>query len=138
MLELLVDQAVWSAGQRQPGDLRVLWPKASAPQWLHQRKWARQSQNQNPTSKSKPSDGDFFAATRGFRADAFFGASPVVASALGATPGATPARLIEHTTGGSSDRSKPELSTLLGTGSFYFALTKRESITATPAVKRGR
>src|ERR1035441_11082146 len=40
-------------------------------------------------------------------------------------PGATPARLTEHTTGGQADRSKPELSTLLGTGTFYFALTTR-------------
>jgi len=34
-------------------------------------------------SKTKPSEGDFFAAFRGLIADAFFGASPVVASALG-------------------------------------------------------
>src|ERR1039458_6046698 len=40
-------------------------------------------------------------------------------------PGATPARLTEHTTGGQADRSKPDLSTLLGTGTFYFALTRR-------------
>ena len=38
-------------------------------------------------------------------------------------PGATPARLTEHTTGGSADRSEPELSTLLESGTFYFALT---------------
>jgi hypothetical protein len=44
---------------------------------------------------------------------------------LGTAPGATPARLIEHTMGGSNNRSQPELSTLLGTGSFYFALTVR-------------
>jgi hypothetical protein len=56
-------------------------------------------------------------------ADASFGASPVVASALGATPDATPARRIEHTTGVSNSRPNPELSTLPGTGSFYFALT---------------
>jgi len=30
---------------------------------------------------------------------------------------------IEHTMGGSDSRSKPELSILLGTGTFYFALT---------------
>jgi hypothetical protein len=42
-------------------------------------------------------------------------------------PGATPARLTEHTTGGQADRSKPELSTLLGTGTFYFALTLHPS-----------
>ena len=40
-------------------------------------------------------------------------------------PGATPARLTEHTTGGSADRLEPELSTLLETGTFYFALTLR-------------
>ena len=38
-------------------------------------------------------------------------------------PGATPARLTEHTTGGSADRLEPELSTLLETGTFYSALT---------------
>lgn len=79
------------------------------------------------TSKSKPSDDNFDAATRGLIADAFFGASPVVASALGTAPGATPPRLVEHTMGGSSSRSKPELSTLLGTGTFYFALTPRSA-----------
>jgi hypothetical protein len=73
------------------------------------------------TSKTKPSDD--VAATRGSVADAFFGASPVVASALGTAPGATPTRLIDLTTGGSGNDLKPELSTLLGTGSFYFALT---------------
>ena len=37
--------------------------------------------------------------------------------------GATPALRIEHTTGGRSGHSKPELSTLLESGTFYFALT---------------
>ena len=73
------------------------------------------------TPKAKPSDG--VAATRGSVADAFFGASPVVASALGAAPGAIPAQLIEPIIGGSGNYPKPELSTLLGTGTFYFALT---------------
>ena len=40
-----------------------------------------------------------------------------------AAPGATPALRIEHTTGGLSGHSKPELSTLLESGTFYFALT---------------
>jgi len=39
--------------------------------------------------------------------------------------GATPALRIEHTTGGPSGHSKPELSTLLESGTFYFALTRR-------------
>jgi hypothetical protein len=39
--------------------------------------------------KPKPSDDDF-VGTRGLVADAFFGASPVVASALGIRLGATP------------------------------------------------
>jgi hypothetical protein len=43
------------------------------------------------------------------------------------TPGATPARLTEHTTSGPTGHSKPELSTLLGIGTFYFALTRLES-----------
>lgn len=51
------------------------------------KKWSSQSQ----TRKTKPSDGDFVAATRGLDADAFFGASPVVASALDLRSGATPA-----------------------------------------------
>lgn len=41
-----------------------------------------------------------------------------------AAPGATPALPIELTTSGQSDRSKPELSTLLETGTSYFALTR--------------
>lgn len=122
MLEARCRRPFGAPGKGGPAVLRAVWPKASAPQELHQRKWARQ--NQRPTSKTKSSDGEFITATRGFIADAFFGASSVVASALGTAPGATPARLIEHTMGGSSSRSKLELSTLLGTGTFYFALTK--------------
>ncbi len=38
-------------------------------------------------------------------------------------PGATPAQRIEHNTSGCGDCSKPELSTLLESGTFYFALT---------------
>ena len=66
--------------------------------------------------KRKPS-----GITRGFPAD-FSGAIPV-ASALGAAPGATPPRQIYLTMGGLDDRSKPELSTLPESGTFYFALT---------------
>jgi len=40
-----------------------------------------------------------------------------------AAPGATPALRVESTTGGGSGRSKPERSTLLESGTFYFALT---------------
>jgi hypothetical protein len=40
-----------------------------------------------------------------------------------AAPGATPALPIELIMSGRSGSSKPELSTLLGTGTFYFALT---------------
>src|SRR5450759_3178281 len=38
--------------------------------------------------------------------------------------GATPARLSQHIMGGSTGHSKPELSTLPRSGTFYFALTK--------------
>src|SRR5260221_10536955 len=40
-----------------------------------------------------------------------------------ASPGATPVKLCEHTIRVLKQPSKPELSTLLGTGSFYFAPT---------------
>jgi hypothetical protein len=75
------------------------------------------------TSKPKPSDGDFVAAIRGSVADAFFGASPVVASALGIRSGATPRGRHQRTTAPPSRLSKQDISTLLGIGHFYFALT---------------
>jgi len=71
-------------GKGGPASSR-LKSKASAPQRLHQRKGV------SIFSKTKPSDGDSVAATGGRVADAFFGASPVVASALDLRSGATPA-----------------------------------------------
>jgi len=44
-----------------------------------------------------------------------------------AAPGATPALRVEHTTGGRRGHSKPELSTLPESGTFYFALTPSNS-----------
>src|ERR1700694_1218898 len=70
------------------------------------------SQNQNPPT-ALPSE---------WSGADFSGAIPV-ASALGAAPGATPPRQLQLTMGGLDGHSKPELSTLLGIGSFYFALT---------------
>jgi hypothetical protein len=74
-------------------------------------------------SKTKPSDGDFRAATRGLWTDAFFGASPVVASALGIRSGATPRGRIHSKLSPSALPRKEDISTLLGIGHFYFALT---------------
>src|ERR1022692_1421462 len=45
-----------------------------------------------------------------------------------AAPGATPALRIEHTTGGRGGHSKPERSTLLESGTFYFALTGSSAV----------
>ena len=78
------------------------------PQFL--RGFTKEKGTAKSTSKTKPSDG--VAATGGSVADAFFGAGPGVASALGTAPGATPARLIEPTVGSPRSRSKPELSIL--------------------------
>jgi hypothetical protein len=65
-----------------------------------------------------------FAADRGGSvADAFFGASPVVASALGIRSGATPRGPIHVTTPLRNDTLKPDISTLPELGHFYFALT---------------
>ena len=75
-------------------------------------------------SKPKPSDGDFVAAIRGSIADAFFGASPVVASALGIRSGATPHGQIHSKPHPSALPRKEDISTLLGIGHFYFALTQ--------------
>jgi hypothetical protein len=46
-----------------------------------------------------------------------------VASALGASPGATQAKLCQHNTRVLNRPSEPELSTWLGVGTFYLALT---------------
>src|SRR3954452_1408088 len=51
--------------------------------------------------------------------------SQSVASALAVASGATPAQPSNHSTGFQSPNRKPELSTLLRTGSFYFALTSQ-------------
>jgi hypothetical protein len=75
------------------------------------------------SSKPKPSDGDFVAAIRGSVADAFFGASPVVASALGIRSGATPRGRLHSKPHPSALPRKEDISTLLGIGHFYFALT---------------
>jgi len=71
-------------GKSGPASSR-LKSKASAPQRLHQRK------DVSVFSKTKPSAGDSVAVTGGRIADAFLGASPVVASALDLCSGATPA-----------------------------------------------
>jgi len=74
------------AGQKAPGGVAFYLSKASAPLKLHQRNMQGQSQSQ--PLKSKPSDDDF--AIRGLSADVFFGASPVVASALDLRVGRDP------------------------------------------------
>ena len=84
------------------------------------------------SSKPKPSDGDFVAAIRGSVADAFFGASPVVASALGIRSGATPRGRIHSKPHPSALPRKEDISTLLGIGHFYFALTVRSGMATHP------
>jgi hypothetical protein len=72
--------------------------------------------------KPKPSDNGF-AATRGLAADAFFGASPVVASALGIRLGATPRGPIHSNIHPLALRHKEDISTWQKSGHFYLALT---------------
>ena len=64
-------------------------------------------------AKSKPSDDDSVATTRGLLADAFFGASPVVASALGSRPGRDPEAAVRTYHEGAGPALK--------TGTFYLA-----------------
>jgi hypothetical protein len=115
------------AGQKAPGGVAFYLSKASAPLKLHQRNTQGQSQSQSQPQpqphKSKPSDDDF--ATRGLSADAFFGASPVVASALDLRVGRDPfADHIQTNRHFFSARPKPDISTLQRIGHFYFALTR--------------
>jgi hypothetical protein len=51
-----------------------------------------------------------------------------VASALGTPPGATPVWLCQHSIRVQIEPAKPELSTLPGIGTFYFALTINPTI----------
>jgi hypothetical protein len=83
----------------------------------------RGSTKESMPSKPKPSDGGSFTTTRGSVADAFFGASPVVASALGIRSGATPRGRFHCKPSPSALPRKEDISTLLGIGHFYFALT---------------
>src|ERR1035441_6335448 len=83
----------------------------------------RGSTKESMGSKAEPSAGDFVAASRGSVADAFFGASPVVASALGIRSGATPRGRHQRNMASPCRTSKQDISTLLGIGHFYFALT---------------
>ena len=74
------------------------------------------STKESMSSKPKPSDGDFVAAIRGSVADAFFGASPVVASALDRRVGRDPF----------ADRIQTNMHLFLSQakiGHFYFALS---------------
>ena len=63
------------------------------------------------------------AAIRGSDADAFFGASPVVASALGIRSGATPGGRIHPNICLPTLLCKADISTWQTTGHFYLALT---------------
>jgi hypothetical protein len=72
--------------------------------------------------KSKPS-GSGWIATRGSVADAFFGASPVVASALGIRLGATPRGRSQHNSHFPALLRKADISTWQKTGHFHLALT---------------
>src|SRR5579863_152385 len=62
--------------------------------------------------KAEPSGAGFAADRGGCAADAFFGASPVVASALGARSGATPRGQIHTTTPLRNQPLIPDISTL--------------------------
>jgi len=85
-------------------------------------------------SKPKPPDGDVVAVTRGLSADAFFGASPVVASALDLRQERDlPADRIQTNTHLFSARPKPDISTWQRIGHFYLALTRWKNFLTGPA-----
>lgn len=107
-----LEQEYWP---KRPGGLRI-----SCAQSL-----ARGVHPSNPSSTKKPR-GQPGIAQRFPLPTGLLPIAPEPAPSLrlwASAPGATPVRLIKHTTGGPNHRSKPELSTLPETGSFYFALT---------------
>lgn len=117
------NSAFGGPGKSGPAIVAFTESKASAPLKLHQRKCAFLF------LKPKPSDDDGIAATRGSDADAFFGASPVVASALDFRLGRDPlADRRQYNTAVGSHLQKPELFTLQKSGTFHFALTNGESL----------
>jgi hypothetical protein len=69
---------------------------------------------------------------RGFWADAFFGASPVVASALGIRLGATPRGRFDSNTHFRAARRKVTFLLCRKRGHFYFALTLKRYIVDSP------
>jgi hypothetical protein len=75
--------------------------------------------------KPKPSDDDF-VGTRGLVADAFFGASPVVASALGIRLGATPRGRFQPNMPSPAEPEKGDILIWQRMGHFHLALTGME------------
>jgi hypothetical protein len=106
----------WSAGQTRPGDLsRFIDPKTAARR-LHQSTSAHKNQN--------PQNGHLMARFDwGFGAICF-GASPV-AAVFGSAPGSAtpPEHRIHFNPYSQAALLKQDISTLLGIGHFYFALT---------------
>jgi len=110
-------KAIGAPGKTSPAIFAFTLSKASAPE-LHQKNMANPNpQNQNPLLR---------ILTRGFWPSAdFFGASSV-ASALDLRRGRDPVTdRSQSSMRVRADPSKPELSTLQKTGTFYFALTVR-------------
>ncbi len=110
-----------SAGQNRPGDLSRFIAQGLRSSETSPKKGRFENQKQNPLRLLST------VHLRGSFADAFFGASPVVASALGIRSGATPRGQIHSKPTPSALRRKEDISTLLGIGHFYFALTARRS-----------
>ena len=102
-------------GKNGPADFALFMPKAS----LRSSTKAMHAGSTKPSRRSGKDHG--LCVTGGLPPIA---SEPTPSLRLWATPpGATPVGLAEHITGGRTDRSKPELSILLESGTFYFALT---------------
>jgi hypothetical protein len=106
-----------SAGQKRPGDLSRLIAQGLRSSETPPKKGRLEIQKQNPLKRLCR-----LTPLRGFWADAFFGASPVVASALGIRLGATPRGRFDSNTRLRAVRRKGDISTLLEKGTILFCV----------------
>jgi hypothetical protein len=133
----VVQDEFGAPGKPRPAVFALDSPKASAPPRLHQREGGWKGKN-NALRGRLP------GCLQRACCRCFLRSQPCRRLGLGGPRQARPRRgQPEHSMGGRRDHSKPELSTLLGCGTFYFALTGksnegRQAVARSPERTMGR